>query len=350
VISFAQPWALLSLLSLPVVFYLYRLRPNREDATVSSVMFWQQAIKIRESQRNFRRLLRDLNLIVLLALALLLGLALAQPQWRVAAQHSQDTVLIIDASASMSARSNNLGRTRFDEARRKAGQIIAALPEGGRLLLMTSARYARTHSGFESDRDLLQGIVSRLESTDEAGIPQAAFTLARTLLRSREHAQLHFVTDGAFDTETGVATTASTLHFVGGQRENLAITRFDVRTALHADDEYEVFVAVRNFSDESIAAPLTLSMDAVELVEQNIVIEAQSEVTLSLPISGRLGNMHTWRSHHPHLGEFCFSPPAIFILRQRFANYLPLCWKFAHKLTSHKPARKLQPQCAAMMS
>jgi len=288
VIAFAQPWALLSLLSLPVLFYLYRLRPNREDAAVSSVMFWQQAIKIRESQRNFRRLLRDLNLILLLVLAMLIGLALAQPQWRVVAQQSPDAVLILDTSASMQARSSHLGRIRFDEAKSKARQIISALPEGTRLLLMTSARYARTHSGFESDRDLLQAIVSRLEPTDEAGNPRAAFTLARTLLRSREHAQLHFVTDGAFDTPAGLATAASEFHFVGEQRENIAITRFDVRTVLQADDEYEVFVAIRNFGDESVAAPLTLLIDGIELVERNVVIEARSEVTLSLPMAGRL--------------------------------------------------------------
>ena len=294
-IAFAQPWALLSLLSLPVLIYLYRLRPKREDAAVSSLMFWQEAIKIRESQRNLQRLLRDLNLLVLLALALLLGLALAQPQWQVSAQHSQDAVLIIDVSASMGARSNTLGRTRLDEAKTTARKIIAALPEGARLLLMTSARYARAQSGFESDRDLLQTIVSRLQPTQEAGNPEAAFTLARTLLRSREHAQLHFVTDGAFDTKPGLLTAASEFHFVGDQRANAAITRFDIRAALHTENAYEIFIAVRNFAEESIAAPLTLSMDGVEIIAQDIVIEAQSELTLSLPMSGRLGKRATVR-------------------------------------------------------
>lgn len=294
-IAFAQPWALLSLLSLPLLIYLYRLRPKREDAAVSSLMFWQKAIKIRDSQRNLQRLLRDLNLILLLALALLLGLALAQPQLQLSAQHSQDTVLIIDTSASMGTRSGNLGRSRFDEAKNKASQIIAALPEGARLLLMTSARYARSQSGFESDRDLLQTIVSRLQPTEEAGNPRAAFALARTLLRSREHAQLHFVTDGAFDIQAGLATAASEFHFVGDRRANVAVTRFDIRAALNTDDEYEVFVAVRNFGGKSISAPLTISMDAVELVERNIVVEAQSEISLSLPISGRLGKRATVR-------------------------------------------------------
>ena len=293
-IAFAQPWALLSLLSLPLLVYLYRLRPKREDATVSSLMFWHAAIKIRDSNSsNLQRLLRDLNLMVLLALAALLSLALAQPQWQLAARHSQDAVLIVDVSASMGARSGNPGRTRLDEAKNVAREIIAALPEGARLLLMTSARYARAQSGFESDRDLLQALVSRLQPTEEAGRPTAAIAQARALLRSRAQAQLHFVTDGAFDSDAARVTVANELHLVGDQRANVAITRFDIRAALHTEQSYEVFVAVRNFGDESTAAPLTVEMDAVEIAKRDIVIEANSEVTLSLPMSGRLGKRAT---------------------------------------------------------
>ncbi|MCH9675371.1 MAG: VWA domain-containing protein, partial [Gammaproteobacteria bacterium] len=287
--TFAQPWALLSLLSLPILIYLYRLRPKREDAVVSSVMFWHEAVKIRDSRRNFHRILRDLNLWLLLALALLLGIAVANPQWQVTARQSQDSVLIIDISASMGARSNALGRTRFDEAKAKAGQIIDALPDGGRLLVMTSARYARAQSGFEADRDRLHAIVARLEVTQQSGRPQAAFALARTLLRSREQAQLHFITDGAFDTDLGLVTSASERHLVGDQRANVAITRFDIRPALHSDDEYEVFLAIRNFGQQSIEAPVRISMDASVLVERNITVEGQREVSLALPMSGRLG-------------------------------------------------------------
>ena len=293
-IAFAQPWALLSLLSLPLLVYLYRLRPKREDATVSSLMFWHAAIKIRDSNSsNLQRLLRDLNLMVLLALAALLGLALAQPQWQLAARHSQDAVLIVDVSASMGARSGNPGGTRLDEAKNTAREIIAALPEGARLLLMTSARYARAQSGFESDRDLLQALVSRLQPTEEAGQPAAAIAQARALLRSRAQAKLHFVTDGAFDSDAALVTGANELHLVGDQRANVAVTRFDVRAALHTEQSYEVFVAVRNFGDASIAAPLTIEMDAVEIAKQDIVIEPNSEVTLSLPMSGRLGKRAT---------------------------------------------------------
>ena len=261
---------------------------------MSSLMFWHAAIKIRDSKSsNLHRLLHDLNLMVLLALAALLGLALAQPQWQLAARHSQDAVLIIDVSASMGARSGNPGRTRLEEAKTTAREIIAALPEGARLLLMTSARYARAQSGFESDRDLLQALVSRLQPTEEAGQPAAAIAQARALLRSRAQAQLHFVTDGAFDSDAALVTAANELHLVGDQRANVAVTRFDVRAALHTEQSYEVFVAVRNFGDASIAAPLTVEMDAVEIAKRDIVIEANSEVTLSLPMSGRLGKRAT---------------------------------------------------------
>ncbi len=292
-IGFAQPWALLSLLVLPLLIYLYRQRPQREDAPVSTLMFWQQAIKIRDGQRSFRRWMKDINLLVLLLLALTLGLALAQPQWRTTAEYSHDAILIIDSSASMGARTGIPGRNRFDEAKRKALQIIDTLPDNTNLLVMTSARYARPLSGFESDRELLKTIVAKLQPTEESGNPAAALKLARTLLRNRQQAQLHFITDGAFDADGAVATAGTEFHFVGDRRNNTAITRFDVRTTLHDDSAYEVFVAIRNFSDATINVPFSFSMDSRVLHQQSLSIKAGHESTLSLPLSGPLGSRAT---------------------------------------------------------
>lgn len=295
-IGFAQPWALLSLLAVPLLIYLYRQRPQREDATVSTLMFWQEAIKIRDGQRSFRRWMKDINLLVLLLLALLLGLALAQPQWRTTAEYSQDAILIIDSSASMGARTAIPGRNRFDEAKRKALQIIDALPDNTTLLVMTSARHARPLSGFESDRELLKTIVATLQPTEESGNPAAALKLARSLLRNRRQAQLHFITDGAFDADSAVATAGTEFHFVGDRRNNAAITRFDVRTTLHGDnahEAFEAFVAIRNFSDETIDVPFSFSMDSRVLHQQSLNIKAGHELTLSLPLSGPLGSRAT---------------------------------------------------------
>ncbi|MEM7378809.1 MAG: BatA and WFA domain-containing protein [Pseudomonadota bacterium] len=284
-IGFAQPWALLTLVSLPLIILLYRIRPKRQDAVVSSLQFWHQAVRIRDRHRRFHRVLRDLNLLLLLALALCLGLALAQPHWQVSTQSSTDAVLIIDTSASMNTRVNALGRTRFDEARAKAADIIDALPTDGRLLIMTSGRAPRALSGFESDRERLQATLRAIEPTHEAGDPDAAFTLARSLLRGRQQAQLHFVTDGAFDAASRFSTAGSDIHVVGNPQDNVAITRFNLRTSLHAEAVYDAFIEVRNVSDDPVTAPLSLSIDSTLQSQQDISLAANSATTLLIPVS-----------------------------------------------------------------
>ena len=94
---------------------------------LSTTALWQAALRDRESAHGFRRLLRNLSLLLLLATALTLGLALGGPQWLTRASEDADTVLVLDVSASMKTRSG-IGTTRFDQALAEANGIVDGLP------------------------------------------------------------------------------------------------------------------------------------------------------------------------------------------------------------------------------
>src|SRR5688572_31752218 len=151
-IQFAYPLALLSLVAIPILLALHLLRPRRRRVVVSTTTLWQAALREREQAHGFRRLLRNLSLLLLLAAALALGLALGGPQWPASAGAAGDTVLVLDVSASMKTRSG-LGTTRFDQALAEAARLVDALPRDGRMLVMTSGRQAVLRTGFESDGD-----------------------------------------------------------------------------------------------------------------------------------------------------------------------------------------------------
>ena len=285
-IELAYPAALLSLLAIPLLIALHLLRPGRRRIVLSTTTLWQAALKDREPRVGFRHLLRNLSLLLLLASALALALALAGPQWLTRASEGADTVLVLDVSASMQTRSG-IGKTRFDLALAEAAEIVDGLPRQGRMLVMTSGRRAQLRTGFEADRDALRRALARLRPGDEVGRPREALALALSLLRGREQGRIIFLTDGAFDPDADPGSPQVVFRVVGGPARNVAITRFDFRQELAAEDRFQVLMAVRNYTDAPVVAPASVSLDDRVLFRRSLALAARAEETLVLPFTGR---------------------------------------------------------------
>lgn len=285
-IQLAYPLALLSLLAIPLILALYLLRPKRRRVILSTTTLWQRALKDRERGLGLRRLLRDVSLLLLLATALALGVGLAGPQWPTRASERADTVLVLDVSASMKTRAG-IRTTRFDQALAEAARIVDGLPREGRMLVMTSGRKAILRTGFESDRDLLRRTLGQLHPGDETGQPREALALARSLLRSREHGQIYFVTDGAFDPEVDPGSPPVAFRIVGDRAKNVAITRFDLRQEPGGDDRFQALMTLRNYTDAPVVVPASVTLEGRVLFSDAVELKAQAEETLILPFRGR---------------------------------------------------------------
>ncbi|MPZ43960.1 MAG: VWA domain-containing protein [Betaproteobacteria bacterium] len=285
-IQLAYPLALLSLVAIPLLLALHLLRPRRVRVVVSTIALWQAALRDREGGHGFRRLLRNLSLLLLLATALVLGLALAGPQWLTSATQEADIVLVLDVSASMKTRSG-IGATRFDQALAEAASIMDRLPRNGRMLVMTSGRKAQLRTGFETDRGALRRVLAELRPGDEAGRPREALALALALVRGRSDARIYFLTDGAFEPEVDPGSPDVVFRVVGGPARNVAITRFDLRQEHGTEDRFQVLLGVRNYTDAPITVPASASLDGRELFTRTLEVAPQAEQTLVLPFAGR---------------------------------------------------------------
>jgi Ca-activated chloride channel homolog len=285
-IQLAYPLGLLSLVAIPLLLALHLLRPRRRRVVVSTTTLWQAALREREHAHGFRRLLRNLSLLLLLAAALALGLALGGPQWPASAGAAGDTVLVLDVSASMKTRSG-LGTTRFDQALTEAARLVDALPRDGRMLVMTSGRKAVLRTGFESDGDALRRALAGLRPGDEAGAPREALGLALSLLRGRGQGRVYFLTDGAFDPDVDPGSPQVVFRIVGGPARNVAITRFDFRQELSGEDRFQVLMKVRNYTDAPVAAPASATLDGRVLFRRSLELAPRAEETLVLSFTGR---------------------------------------------------------------
>src|SRR6187551_1537704 len=100
------------------------LRLRRPERDVSSTFLWQHLVRDVEANAPWQRLRRSLLLLLQLLCALLLVAALVRP-----AALAHDLVLVVDASASMSA--TDVPLDRLDAARRAATDALGGLPAGG---------------------------------------------------------------------------------------------------------------------------------------------------------------------------------------------------------------------------
>ena len=285
-IQFAYPLALLALVAIPLIVVLHLLRPRRRRVVLSTTALWREALEDRIRGLGIARLLRNLSLMLLIAIAAALGLALSGPQWLTDTGERADTVLVLDVSASMKTRAG-IGATRFDQALAEAQRIVEGMPREGRMLVMTSGRSALLRTGFESDRGALARVLSQLRAGDEAGQPRAALALALALLQGRSQGRVYFLTDGAFGADVDPRSPQVAFRIVGGPARNVAITRFDVRQEPAADERFQVLLTVHNYSDAAVTVPASVKLDDRTLLDRPLEIKPRDQQTLVLRVEGR---------------------------------------------------------------
>ena len=148
-ISFAAPqfaWALV----LPAgVILLYLLRRKYLPRQVPSTFLWQAAIRDHAANKPIQRLRKNLLLPVQFLAALLLALALMQPN--LAGGNASRTVMIFDLSGSMQAVTD--GRTRLDLAKEKAEAILQGLPAGEEITVLAAGDEVRQVLAGSADRE-----------------------------------------------------------------------------------------------------------------------------------------------------------------------------------------------------
>jgi RNase P/RNase MRP subunit p29 len=96
------PWALLGLVSIPIVFgiYLFRTRSRRYD--VSCLFLWADHHWAKQGGRRIQRLQLPFLIVLELLVLILLTIAASQPMFRVESM-GKPTIIILDASYSMLA-------------------------------------------------------------------------------------------------------------------------------------------------------------------------------------------------------------------------------------------------------
>ncbi|AMV38082.1 vWA domain-containing protein [Planctomyces sp. SH-PL62] len=289
-------WGALALVPLGIIA-LYFLKLRRRSVPVASTLLWRKSLEDLHVNSLFQRLRRNLLLFLQLLVAALAMLALTGPQMKGAGGQGRRFVLLIDASASMSAVDDADGPSRLDKAKDEARKVVRDMQGDDLAMVVSFADSARVVSNYSGDKRLLlqridavaptQGTTSLREALQvAAGLANPSKQIGEGVVAtSQTTPKLFIYTDGGFPDVEGFSLGNLEPEVVvvgpppppysppaddsppadragaganGDPSDNVAIVALQSRPIEEKADLHQVFGRVRNYRAEPVTTEAQL--------------------------------------------------------------------------------------------
>lgn len=265
----APAGALAAAIAVPALLALYFLKLRRQPLVISSTLLWRKTIQDLQVNAPFQRLRRNLLLLLQLLAIAALCLALARPVSTYVPPAGKSNVIILDRSASMSASDLEGGRTRLEEARRRAREVVDALPRGGVAMVIAADDSAEIVQPFTTDARLLRRAIDAVAPTDRPTDLRLAYQLAEAqtnfdpqqLRPSAEPPDVWLFSDGKARRSDELAVRGRLRYTPIGApaSRNIAIVTLSARRNYERPGDVQIFARLANFGDAPEKVDLELS-------------------------------------------------------------------------------------------
>ncbi len=257
--------------TLPLLFLLYFLRLRRRPAKVASTLLWKKAVQDLEVNAPFQKLRRNLLLFLQLLVLIALLLALGRPGVLSDNRPGKTVLLLIDHSASMNAQDGTKGgKTRLDEAKARALEIVNQLSRGARGMVIAFDSTAQIVQPMTTDPNLLRYAIDTIRPTDCPTRIKNAFDLAEAQsafipeqLRAQQRPEVWVFTDGraADIAEASISADVKYQQIGKATSANLGIVAAAGRRNYDNPTEVQVFARLINAGPSPATADLQLLVD-----------------------------------------------------------------------------------------
>jgi hypothetical protein len=266
------PALIAAAVAIPLLLLLYFLKLRRRPVDVSSTFLWKKTIQDLQVNAPFQKLRRNLLLILQLVLLCLLLLALARPVANYRPGAGKLTVLLIDHSASMSARDVD-GHSRLDEAKRRAKELVDSMGRNATATVIAFDDGAQTVQPWTSDTAALRRAIDAIQPTDRLSRLKLAYQLAEAQtnfnpdqLRANDaqRPDVRLFSDGRVLDDNDELTLRGNLVFekIGTDTaSNVGIVALSARRNYERPTQVQVFARLANYGPEPLEVPVQLSVD-----------------------------------------------------------------------------------------
>ena len=303
--NFLSPTSLLLFgLAVPIIaLYILRLRRRREP--VSTLMFWEEIFRERQTTSLFQRLKHLLSLLLQLLFLALLVFAIARPQFAFITKSARQLVLIIDQSASMNAIEDE-ERTRLASAKESALRTVDGLRFMDEMTVISSHTRPVIHIPFTNHQKSLREAINAIQPTDISTNLEPAYDLAYAIAQTKPNpeiiifsdfqsisekllAKLNSKAEQGANTEKSDPEIKRRLIRMGEANDNVGITQFRVRKSLVNAFDYQTLLRVVNASEteKSFNVELYFNENLFDVRPYNLAPgESKSEIFSNFAFEG----------------------------------------------------------------
>lgn len=287
----------LGLLAPLVVLYILKVR--RPRLVVSSTWLWETSQRDLEARNPFRRLRRDVALLIQALAIVALALAMAKPSIRTGLAMVEHVAFVIDTSASMGAVDS--GASRLDEARARAREAVSALGADADVMVVDAGNEPRVSMPLDRDRRRFLSVVADLGVRAEQGALARSIALAvERLSRLGGDKRVLVITDDTASARDDVALSSVPVDVVGVGKpaDNVGIARFDVRRAVDPSTgrpRIEAFALLANFGASAVERFVVLRQrnTTAPIASRRLRIAPDERVPVVLSFEPALGDSGT---------------------------------------------------------
>ena len=269
--SLLLPAALAFGIIIPIIFLLYFMRPKRQERVVSSTLLWQQASQDLQASRPWQKLRITALLLLQILAAIVIVLVLARPATFISSPIGGNTIIILQASASMQA--TDVSPSRFEAARSEISNLIDGLGPSDQLSLITMAKTPQVLVAFSSDKSQLTSALQRAKVTNQDADLEQALSLATSLAAGHTDAQILVIGDGHVLPPDQTLVSAFPVRYlqIGTDAPNAALLALASQTI---QGKLVALAQIANYSQQQRSIPVELYADGNLVGVQTAILAA----------------------------------------------------------------------------
>lgn len=275
-------------LAIPLIVLMYLFKRKYVDTLVPSHLLWNRVLRNIEANRPWQKLQNRLLLWLQLLAAALLAFALMMPFMWVKGGLSGHTVIVLDGSASMSAKRSGASggdaqpsSSAMAELKKKVNEYIDSLGGDGEITLLKLGAEPEVLLTRERDPKAIRGQVAKLEAEFGKAAYRETMSLAAALTRDDPDARILVFTDehwGELADDISFTAPVEVVSLRDEGASNAAVEQFGVK---NEGDLSTGVAVVRNYGGTPLDAVLQLSGDGHLLASKAVKVESGRAVTVT---------------------------------------------------------------------
>ncbi len=263
---FMHLWPLFLLLLIPGVIIMYLLKQKAQPHHVPSLFLWNEMYRNKESDTPWEKLKKNSLLIIQIISILVLVFALMSPYTASEAEISENVVLLIDNSGSMSTLLNNR-KARLDYAKNAAREYVKTLSDNTSVTVIACSDRTTSLLSASLDKSAVLSAIDSIEATTLAGDCSGGLSICQGLAAGNASLTVNAFTDSPFS----LGGLKGTIYNFATPAENVSV---DYVSSARKNNMLTVLACITNHGSSAVSGDVNLYGDDSLLNVSSYTLEA----------------------------------------------------------------------------